>query len=441
MEARNAVVSARCVTELIITFALILLNGCFALSELSLVSSRKSRLKAMVDSGARGARTALDLAENPGRFLSTIQIGITLVSLLAGAFSGAALSEGMAQRLLELGAPERYSGPLAFAIVIGGITFLSVVVGELVPKQLALRDPEGIACKVAPFMAVLSKIAAPFAVLLDVSARLVMRLLGRSSPPDSTITEEEIRTIVAEAETAGVIEGDERRMIAGVLRLGDRSARALMTPRTEVDFIDLRLDRDEIVKKFVNMRHSRLPAAEGGVENIVGVIEVRDLLRSLARGETPELRAQVKPAPIVPDTLDALDTLEVLRTADVPMALVHDEYGHFEGIVTPADVLDAIAGALQSDQSEEREEAVRRGDGSWLIDAAMPVDEFGDLLGLKLPERRDYETAAGFIIERLQRLPATGDYFEEQGWRFEVVDLDGRRVDKLLVTPTSEAAG
>ena len=441
MEARNAVVSARCVTELIITFALILLNGCFALSELSLVSSRKSRLKAMVDSGARGARTALDLAENPGRFLSTIQIGITLVSLLAGAFSGAALSGGMGQRPLGLGAPERHSGPPAFALVVGGITFLSVVVGELVPKQLALRDPEGIACKVAPFMAVLSKIAAPFAVLLDVSARLVMRLLGRSSPPDSTITEEEIRTIVAEAETAGVIEGDERRMIAGVLRLGDRSARALMTPRTEVDFIDLRLDRDEIVKKFVNMRHSRLPAAEGGVENIVGVIEVRDLLRSLARGETPELRAQVKPAPIVPDTLDALDTLEVLRTADVPMALVHDEYGHFEGIVTPADVLDAIAGALQSDQSEEREEAVRRGDGSWLIDAAMPVDEFGDLLGLKLPERRDYETAAGFIIERLQRLPATGDYFEEQGWRFEVVDLDGRRVDKLLVTPTSEAAG
>lgn len=438
-EARNVGVSARCVTELIATFLLILLNGCFALSELSLVSSRKSRLKAMVDGGVSGARTALDLAENPGRFLSTIQIGITLVSLLAGAFSGAALSEGMAHRLIAAGVPERAAGPLAFAIVIGGITFLSVVIGELVPKQVALRDPEAIACKVAPVMALLSRVAAPFAMLLDFSARLVMRLLGRSSPPDSTITEEEIRTIVAEAETAGVIEGDERRMIAGVLRLGDRSARALMTPRTEVDFIDLRLERDEIIKKFVNMRHSRLPAAEGGVENIVGVIEVRDLLRSLARGETPDLRAQVKPAPIVPDTLDALDTLEVLRSADVPMALVHDEYGHFEGIVTPTDVLDAIAGALQSDQPEEREEAVRRGDGSWLIDAAMPVDEFGDLLGLKLPERRDYETAAGFVIERLQRLPATGDYFEEQGWRFEVVDLDGRRVDKLLVSPTAEA--
>lgn len=422
-------------TELIVTFLLILLNGVFALSELSLVSSRKSRLKAMVDAGVSGARTALDLAENPGRFLSTIQIGITLVSLLAGAFSGAALSEGMAQRLLAAGVPTGAAGPLAFAIVIGSITYLSVVIGELVPKQLALRDPEAFACKVAPFMSLLSRAAAPFASLLDVSARGVMRLLGRSSPPDSTITEEEIRTIVAEAETAGVIEGDERRMIAGVLRLGDRSSRALMTPRTEVDFIDLTLERDELIEKFAGIRHSRLPAAEGGVENIVGVIEVRDLLRALARGATPDLRSLAKPAPIVPDTLDALDTLEVLRTADVPMALVHDEYGHFEGIVTPTDVLDAIAGALQSDQPEEREEAVRRGDGSWLIDAAMPVDEFADLLGLKLAERRDYETAAGFVIERLQRLPATGDSFDEQGWRIEVVDLDGRRVDKLLVTP------
>lgn len=419
---------------------MILLTGVFALSELSLVSSRKSRLKSMVDGGVSGARTALDLAENPGRFLSTIQIGITLVSLLAGAFSGAALSEGMAHRLADWGVPQRFTGSLAFVVVMGAITFLSVVIGELVPKQLALRDPERIACKVAPLMALLSRIASPFATLLDLSARLVMKLLGLASAPETTITEEEIRTIVAEAETAGVIEGDERRMIAGVLRLGDRSARALMTPRTAVDFIDLTMDREEIAEKFAAIRHSRLPAAEGGVENIVGVIEVRDLLRARARGETPDLRALAKPAPIVPDTLDALDVLEVLRSAETPMALVHDEYGHFEGVVTPTDILDAIAGALRSDTPEEREEAVRRGDGSWLIDAAMPVDEFAELLGLKLPERRDYETAAGFVIERLQRLPATGEWFEEQGWRIEVVDLDGRRVDKLLVAPTAPAA-
>jgi putative hemolysin len=428
------------VTELFVAFLLILLNGVFALSELSIVSSRKTRLKSMVDNGVPGATTALRLAENPGRFLSTVQIGITLVGLLAGAFSGAALGDQLSRILAEAGAPRGVSEALGYGLVLAAITYLSVVVGELVPKQVALRDPEAIACKVAPLMSVVSRAAAPFVWLLDASARLIMRLLGRASAPDSTITEEEIRTIVAEAETAGVIEGDERRMIAGVLRLGDRSARALMTPRTEVDFIDLTMERDELLEKFATIRHSRLPAAEGSVENIVGVIEVRDLLRARARGETPDLRALAKPAPIVPDTLDALDTLEVLRTAETPMALVHDEYGHFEGVVTPTDILDAIAGALRSDTPEEREEAVRRGDGSWLIDAAMPVDEFADLLGLKLAERRDYETAAGFVIERLQRLPATGDWFEEQGWRIEVVDLDGRRVDKLLVSPTAVVA-
>jgi putative hemolysin len=225
-------------------------------------------------------------------------------------------------------------------------------------------------------------------------------------------------------------------MIAGVLRLGDRSARALMTPRTEVDAIDLSLSPDELSAKLAAIRHSRLPAVEGGVENVVGVIEARDLLREFASGRKVDLRALVREAPIAPDTLDALEVLDLLRTAAVPMALVHDEYGHFEGVVTPNDVLDAIAGALQSDQAaEQNEEAVRRGDGSWLIDAAMPADEFAELIGIKLPDKRDYETTAGFVIEKLQRLPATGDGFEEQGWRIEVVDLDGRRIDKLLVSP------
>lgn len=426
-------------TELIVAFVLILLNGVFALSELSIVSSRKSRLKALQDQGVSGAEGALRLADDPGRFLSTVQIGITLIGLLAGAFSGAALGEAMGERLLEAGVPRGFAAPLGYGLVIGAITYLSVVVGELAPKQIALRDPERIACKVAPFMSVLSRAAAPFVWLLDASARMLMRLVGRDAAPGSTITEEEIKTIVAEAESAGVIEGDERRMIAGVLRLGDRNTRSLMTPRTEVDYIDLTASPEEQREKFATIRHSRIPAAEGGVENIVGVIETRDILRALVVGETPDLRALVKPAPVAPDTIDALDALDILWNASVPMALVHDEYGHFEGIVTPADVLDAIAGALQSDQPEEHEEAVRRPDGSWLIDAAMPADEFADLLGLKLPERRDYETAAGFVIERLQRLPATGDAFDEQGWRIEVVDLDGRRVDKLLVTPTAEA--
>jgi putative hemolysin len=428
------------VTELIIAFLLTLLNGVFALSELAIVSSRKTRLKFLAEEGLSGARTALTLAEEPGRFLSTVQVGIALVGLISGAISGASLGDSLSLWFAEKGAPAALARTLGYGVVLGGITYLNVVIGELVPKQLALRDPEGIASRMAPAMSLLSRSMAPFVWLLDASARVLMRLLGRDAAPESTITEEEIKTIVAEAETAGVIEGDERRMIAGVLRLGDRTTRSLMTPRTEVDFIDLTVDPAEALEKLANARHSRMPAAEGGVENISGVIEARDALRLLATGGPVDLRALVKPAPIAPDTLDALDAIDMLRSAAVPMALVHDEYGHFEGIVTPADVLDAIAGALQSDKTDTREEAFKRADGSWLIDAAMPVDEFADLLGLKLPERRDYETAAGFVIERLQRLPATGDFLEEQGWRIEVVDLDGRRVDKLLVAPTPPAA-
>jgi putative hemolysin len=423
------------VTELIIAFLLIVLNGVFALSELAIVSSRKSRLKSLADAGKTGAATALRLAEEPGRFLSTTQIGITLVGLVAGAVSGAALGDMLSAALAERGMPAAFASAIGYGLVLSLITYLSVVVGELVPKQLALRDPEIIACRVAPMMSLLSRATAPFVWLLDASARVLMRLIGQDAAPETTITEEEIKTMVAEAETAGVIETDERRMIAGVLRLGDRTARALMTPRTGVDALDLDLDADELRAKLTTIRHSRVPAVEGGVENVVGVIETRDLLRRLAAGETLDLRALLKSAPIVPDTLDALEVLDTLRTAAVPMALVHDEYGHFEGVVTPNDVLDAIAGALQADQApEQTEEAVRRGDGSWLIDAAMPADEFAELVGLKLPERRDYETAAGYVIEKLRRLPSTGDFFDDQGWRVEVVDMDGRRVDKLLVT-------
>ncbi|MBL8587365.1 MAG: HlyC/CorC family transporter [Methylobacteriaceae bacterium] len=429
-------------TELVVAFLLILLNGVFALSELAIVSARKSRLKTMVESGRSGARTALALAEDPGRFLSTVQIGITLVGLVAGAVSGAALGATLADWLRQKGVADWAAEPAGYGLVLAAITYFSVVVGELVPKQLALRDPEGLACRVAPTMALLSRLTTPFVWLLDASSRLVIRLFGAPETPASTVTEEEIKTLVAEAASAGVIEGDERRMISGVLRLGDRSARALMTPRTEIDWIDVAADTETLRAKFASVRHTRLPAAEGSVDSIIGVIEARDVLGALAAESTLDARALVRAAPIVPDTLDALGVIDVLRGAAVPMALVHDEYGHFEGVVTPADVLDAIAGAVLSDQPADELEALQRDDGSWLIDAAMPADEFADLLALKLPERRAYETAAGFALEHLQRLPATGDRFEEQGWRFEIVDLDGRRIDKLLAKrlgPRAEA--
>jgi putative hemolysin len=426
------------VFELIVALALIALNGAFALSELAIVSARKSRLKAMIESRRVGARAALALAEEPGRFLSTVQIGITLVGIMAGAFSGAALGARLTEILAGHGVPQRVADPLGFGLVISAITYLSVVVGELVPKHLALRDPEAIACAVAPTMTFLSRIAGPVVWLLDVSTRLVMRVLGQHVASDGAVTEEEIKTLVAEAESAGVIETDERLMIAGVLRLGDRTVRSLLTPRTEVDLLDLSDDAESLRACLLKTHHSRLPVTEGESDDIVGVVHVRDLLAELVAGQPLDIRSRVRKAPIVPDTVDALEALKILRDAEVPMALVHDEYGHFEGIVTPADALDAIAGAFRSDAEESHPDSVRREDGSWLLAGSMPVDEMAELIGLKLPESRDYETVAGYVIALFQRLPATGEHVLAQGWRFEVVDLDGLRVDKVLAARVEE---
>jgi putative hemolysin len=428
------------VLELTIAILLILLNGLFALSELAIVSARKARLKAMADTGRAGAATALKLAEEPGRFLSTVQIGITLIGILAGAFSGAALGAMLTQILLGQGMPERAAEPLGYGLVIGSITYLSVVVGELVPKHLALKNAEGIACAVASLMALISRIAAPVVWLLDASTKLIFRLLGQSTESENAVTEEEIKTIMAEAETAGVIETDERKMIAGVMRLGDRAVRGVMTPRTDVDWIDLDDYEFDIRELLINTAHSRLPVAEGHPDNMLGVVQARELLAASLRDQPLDIRAHIRRAPIIPDTLDALDALEVLRQAEVPMALVHDEYGHFDGIVTPADILDAIAGAFRSDEGEAEPEAVRREDGSWLLAGWMPADEMAEQIGIALPERRNYETVAGLVIGELQHLPTAGEAVETLGWRFEVVDMDGRRIDKVLAQRITDSA-
>jgi putative hemolysin len=430
------------VLELGIALFLIGLNGLFALSELAIVSARKARLKMMADNGRTGAGTALRLAEEPGRFLSTVQIGITLVGVLAGAFSGAALGAMLTEIMKAQGVPDNVAEPLGFGLVVAAITYLSVVVGELVPKHLALKNPEGIACAVAPLMSLISRIAAPVVWLLDASTKLIFRLMGQSTESESAVTEEEIKTIVAEAETAGVIETGERRMIAGVLRLGDRAVRGVMTPRTDVDWININASQESIRQCLINTPHSRLPVAEGHPDNMLGVVQARELLAATLREEPLDIRAHIRKAPIIPDTLDALDALEVLREAEVPMALVHDEYGHFDGVVTPADILDAIAGAFRSDEHEEEPEAVQRDDGSWLLAGWMPADEMADQLGISLPERRDYETVAGLVIGELQHMPETGEAVETLGWRFEVIDLDGRRIDKVLASrvETREAA-
>ncbi|GJE39861.1 hemolysin family protein [Methylobacterium persicinum] len=422
--------------ELAVVVFLIALNGVFALSELAIVSARKSRLRAMADARRPGAAVALSLAEEPGRILSTVQIGITLIGILSGVVSGAALGDRLSAFLLDAGLARGWADTLGYIIVITAITYLSVIVGELVPKHLALRNPEAIACTVAPGMRHVARLAFPAVWLLDASTRAVFRLIGQETESASAVTEEEIRSLVAEAETAGVIEGDERAMISGVLRLGDRAVRGVMTPRTDVVWLDLSRDEAEIRSLLCASPHARLPVTEADPDAMTGVVQVRDLIPALLEqggaGLPARIRAQTRAALVLPDTIDALDALDALRKAPTPMALIHDEYGHFDGLVTPANILDAIAGAFHSENPEP--DAIRRQDGSWLIAGSMPADEMADQLGLKLPQPRDYETAAGLVIAALHRLPDTGETCDVSGWRLEVVDLDGRRIDKILAT-------
>jgi putative hemolysin len=270
--------------------------------------------------------------------------------------------------------------------------------------------------------------------LLDLSGRAVLRLLGQRSEGEEKVTDDEIKMLVAEAEHHGTIESDERRMIAGVMRLGDRAVRAVMTPRTEIDWINIDADEAATRKMLTETQHSRLPVGEGGVDAMIGVIQTRDILAALLGGKPFDLRKHVRKAPIVHDQADALDVLTTLRESQVPMALVHDEYGHFEGIVTPADILEAIVGVFRADADEEEPPAVRREDGSWLLAGYMQADEMADHLAIELPESRDYETVAGYLLSHLHRLPATGETVDAQGWRFEVVDLDGRRIDKVIAS-------
>lgn len=420
--------------ELLIVLALILLNGLFALSELAIVSSRIPRLKALVAVEQHGSRRALLLAENPGRFLSAVQIGITLIGVLNGAYSGEAFGDKATALFAATGLADNIARPLGYGLVIVVITYLSVIVGELVPKTLALRNPEGIACAVAPFMTWFAKAAAPAVWLLDVSTRLLFRLFGQTQEQTSRITDEEIKSVIAEAESAGVLESSEREMISGVMRLADRAVAGLMTPRADVDWIDLDAPEEEIRQKLIETPHSRLPVCRESPDEMIGVLQTRQLLAAILAGKPMNLSEHISRAPIMPDTADALDVLKQLREASVPMALIHDEYGHFVGVVTPADILGAIAGVFKSDQDEGDIYIVERDDGSWLFSGSVPIDEVTDTLGMKLDEQRDYETIAGFFLSIMRRFPKTGEHIEHAGWRFEVVDIDGRRIDKVLVS-------
>ncbi|MEJ7934510.1 hemolysin family protein [Sphingobium sp. AN558] len=420
--------------DLVIILALVGLNGLFAMSELAIVSARKPRLQAMEKAGRRGAQTALMLASDPGKFLSTVQIGITLIGIIAGAYSGASLGGPTGQRLQALGVPATMADTVGFAVVIGLTTYASLIIGELVPKQFALRAPEPIAVLVAGPMLWLSKITAPIVWVLDGSSALIFKLLRLQRESENHVTAEELHLIFAEASRSGVIEESERAIISGVVRLADRPVREVMTQRMDVDWIDLNADDATIRARLLETPHTRLPVGRGSVEDIVGIVQARDIMTALFRGEPLNLGALMRKGEVVPDQVDAMDALEVLRRAEVPMVMVHDEYGHFEGIATPADLLSAIAGHFASDRDGYDEpDLVEREDGSLLVSGQMPVDLLAERIDIALPEDRDYATVAGHALWLLKRLPEVGDYAEDQGWRFEIVDMDGRKIDKLLI--------
>ncbi len=404
------------------------------MSELAIVSSRPARLAGLVEKGVGGSRRALALASDPGKFLSTVQIGITLIGVLSGAFSGATLGQRLAQWLLELGLSQGLADAIGVGLVVGIITYASLIIGELVPKQIALRDPESIAVKVAPAMVMLAKISLPLVWLLDRSGKALLWLLGHRGDTAEKITEDEIRTLVIEAENAGVLEPGEKEMIAGVMRLGDLPVAAVMSPRHEVSMIDLADPQSEIFAALLKTNHSRCVAFEGNRDAALGIVQAKDMLDVYLAGKTPDIRALIRQAPIIPETLDARDVVAILRDSPVHIGLVHDEYGVFQGVVTSADILEAIVGSFHTEHGPAEPAYVKRDDGSYLISGWMPALEFVDLLGIELPASRPYQTFAGFLLQEFGTIPGVGNKISVAGWQFEIVDLDGRRIDKVLAT-------
>jgi putative hemolysin len=425
--------------ELLVLLALISLNALLAMSELAVVSSRRSRLQNLVKRRHRGARTALRLLENPTDFLSTVQIGITLMGVLAGAFSGALLAEqfGVWLDTWPLIAP--YGQPTAFAIVVPGITYVQLVLGELLPKRIALNDPERLASTLAPVMRSLASLAAPAVWLVRSSTEGLLRVFGLARDRRFTVTEDEVRMLVAEGTRAGVFMPKEREMIEGVLRLADRTARAIMTPRTEVRWLDIAATPLEIAAQLEARRLSRFPVCQDTIDNPLGIVHTKDLARIALAGSPVNLAEVIVTPLVVLDGTPVLKLLEGFRREGLHMAIVVDEYGTTQGVVTVADIMEAVAGALPETGGELATALVKRGDGSWLVDGSVAIDEFEDRLGLAgLRGSRTFDTVAGYALFKLGRLPVEGDTFTDRTGHYQIVDMDGRRIDKLIFRPRAD---
>ncbi|MBL8216682.1 MAG: HlyC/CorC family transporter [Bryobacterales bacterium] len=422
--------------EVSLIFLLVLANGVFSMAEMAVVSARKARLRQRSDDGERGATVALALADNPHDFLSTVQIGITLIGTLAGAFGGATIAEKLSVFLKQYPVIAPYSDSVSITVVVVIIAYLSLILGELVPKNIALSNPEGIASAIAPPMRGLSRIGAPAVQFLTFSTKIVMKVLPVKPSSEAPVTEEEVKVLIAQGTQHGTFEEAEQEMVEGVFRLGDRRIVELMQPRGRVAALDVSAPWAANREVLTHSRFSRFPVIEGDLDRILGIVHVKELFLSLDAGQAPDLRRLARPPLLVPETTPALDVLDRLKETGEQMAVVVDEHGGVQGISTLTDLVESVVGDLRDPQAPARPRIVRRDDGSWLVDGALPIADFLEHLGLReLPgEETDFTTVGGLILAHLHRIPAAGDHLQIDNWRFEVVDMDRNRIDKVLVS-------
>jgi putative hemolysin len=428
--------------DVAILVALIAVNALFAMAEVALLTAKRSKLQRMVDAGDHRAAAALELGEDPNRFLSTVQVGITTIGILNGVVAESALSTPVAQWLEQTGVSPDTSGLLASTLIVVIITYLSIVLGELVPKRIGQSNPEPIARIVARPMLGLAKAARPLILLLSGSTRLLLRLFGVRQTGAPVVTEEEIHALLEEGSDAGVIEENERQMVRNVFRLDDRQITSLMVPRGDIISLDLEEPLNENLQRIQASEHSRFPVCQGGFDDVLGFINAKVLLGQTLRGETPDFKTDLQPAVFVPESLTGMELLEHFKSSGVQMAFVIDEYGEIQGLITLQDLIEAIAGEFKPDDHEDAW-AIQRQDGSWLLDGIIPVPELKDTLGLEAVPEEDkgrYNTLSGMLMLLMGRIPSAGEAVNWESWRFEVVDMDGKRIDKVLATQVAETA-
>jgi putative hemolysin len=427
--------------SLLLVAALALVKGFFALAETALVSARRTLLQQQAEDGSRGAKSALALADSPNAFLTTVQIAVTLLGLAAGAFGAVEIARSLTQVFDTVAWISPAAAPLSFVVVFLGIVLFWLIAGELVPKRIALSHPEPIAASVAPLVQKASAVASPIVFLLNVSANGILGLLGVKSIDELPVTEEQVKLMIEHGTKVGVFEPTEQEMVERVFLLGDRSVSTLMTPRPDVVWLDPSDSVEEIQRKLTAGSHSHYPVAEGQIDNIIGMVNAKDLLSQNLSCTPIDLKAVLRPVIFVPETMPALDALERFKETRSRVAFVIDEHGGFQGLVTTSDLLEAIVGDIPMMDEEEGHEAVQREDGSWLVDGKIPAEDLKEILkvdSLPLEEKRLYQTLGGLVMACLGRVPAVGDHFEWRGLKFEVMDMDGPRVDKVMITPSAQ---